>query len=273
MAKFLFEERLQSYNDDCKTNQEQNKRKFVCFILHVDRHKTINNLPYWYFNFLSGWELVSVDSLERQHEFSLKTISTMTISQLFENKFHSIEQRVRDNLMECFNFTTCVSGDRSINKFYELYDSIQSQSCELVHELSVFIMEHLNYFNEINSFINSDKECKFEWLYSVATDFKLLNESTTFMDAISQYLSNCVKKPLAHIVYQFEELSAWYPYLSLAPETQQMWRKIFKTRNLILNFEKEFSPLLGPRTFKIDHKPLKFMFPFSQFFYKSFQSA
>ena len=265
LAKFLLEERQQEH-----ANTVDALPKHVCMVLHMDRAANSSNSS-CYFSYLSGWQLVTVDSVEEQGLYPLvrcpdidddndvKPVLLQSITDLLQSDFRPISACIRDNLLWAFMCVSSCYGERSIEEFSDLMRHIHS-SDDLISCLSTavlcMIIDDTDY-NEAN-FCNHST-----WQSSVARNLCLLHTSAAFVDALKLHLTQCVTTPLANIVYKLERLSAWNSYFG----KEDLWKAMFQ--NLVVNDMDDMQIPHGVGSFQISRKPLNLMFPFSLHFIDS----
>lgn len=253
LAKFQLEELHREYaTKTCKN---------ICIILHISRiASSANPSSQWQFSFLSGWQLVVIDSLEQQEDFPLTKTLSMTVADLLQTGFRPIKHCIRENLVWAFTCTSSSYRERSMEEFSQLIVQI-TNSDSLVSCLAECLQKHIEKeHKELNDCIDITNQTR--WQVKVAFDNRLLRSATSFTDALKQYLTECVTIPLANFVHQLEKLSAWHSYFS--KETEAIWVDMFKTPD-IFSLSNVQVPQ-GPGSFKIHHKPLKLQYPFSQIF-------
>lgn len=260
LAKFLLEELQQEY-----TNTVNMLPKHVCMVLHMDRAAKSLSSSSWYFSYLSGWQLVTVDSVEEQGLYPLvrcpdidddsdvKPLLRQNIADLLQSDFRPVSACIRDNLLWAF---TCISlhyGERSIEEFSELLRCILS-SDDLISCLSAAVIRMIKDdadYHEL-SFCNPGT-----WQSSVACNLCLLHSSTAFVDALKLHLTQCVTTLLANIIYKLESLSALHSYFG----KEDIWKTMFQ--KLVVTDADDMHMPHGIGSFQISHKPLNLMFPFS----------
>jgi len=265
LAKFLLEELQQE-----RAAVDSTLPKHVCMVLHMDR--AVVNQPSsssWHFNYLSGWQLVTVDSVEEQgryplvrcpvddDSYSVKPVLHQSIVDLLQSDFRPVSACIHDNLLWAF---TCIStsyGERSLEEFSDLVRRIHSSHDLISICLSTAV---LHMITDDTDFSELDFFHPESWQSSVAHNMRLLQSSTSFVDALKFHLTQCVMTPLANIVYRLEGLSAWHSYFSKA----DLWKTMFL--NFVICDVKDMQIPHGLGSFQISHKPLNLMFPFSYHF-------
>ena len=267
LAKFLLEELQHEH-----ANTGSVLPKHVCMVLHMERAANSPSSSSWHFSYLSGWQLVTIDSVEEQGLYPLvkcigsddgcdvKPVLLQSIADLLQSDFKPISACIRDNLLWAFTCVSSCYGERSIEEFSHMMGCIHS-SDDLISCLSTAVLQLIKgddtEYHELNFCAPGS------WQSSVARNFCLLHSSTAFVDALKLHLTQCVTTPLANIVYKLESLSAWYSYFG----AENLWKTMFQNLALV-NTDDMQSPH-GVGSFQISHKPLNLMFPFSLHFIDS----
>jgi len=267
LAKFLLEELQQE-----SAAVDSILPKHVCMVLHMDRaaanHPSSSS---WHLSYLSGWQLVTIDSVEEQglyplvgypvvdDNYDVKPVLHKSIIDLLQSDFRPISACVHDNLLWSFTCISSCYGERSIEEFSDLIRRIHS-SDDLISCLSTAVLHMIEDdtdFSELN-FCHPET-----WQSSVARNVCLLHSSTSFVDALKLHLTQCVTTPLANIVYRLERLSAWHSYFS----AEDLWKTMFQ--NFVICDVKDMQIPHGVGSFQISHKPMNLIFPFSFHFIDS----
>jgi len=260
LAKFLVEE-LQHEHADSGSGLP----KHVCTVLHMDRAANIPSSCSWHFSYLSGWQLVTIDSVEEQglyplmrcpgadNAYDVKPLLLQSITDLLQSDFRPVSACIHENLLWAFTCTSSSYGERSIEEFSDLMRQIHSSE-DLISCLSDAVLE-LMIKDDIRPWVQPVSSRT--WQSSVAHNMCLLHSSTTFVDALKLHLNQCVTIPLANIVYRLESLSAWHSYFG----KEDLWKTMFQ--QLLECDLKTLQTPHGIGSFRISYKPLTLAYPFS----------
>ena len=269
LAVFLIEE-LQ------REHSKRQKEKHVCILVHVSRATDVPQAASWQFSYLSGWRMVTIDSIEDQSKHPLATIRhsdatdsaaaqpllQQSVAELLRSDFRPIRECIRENLMWAFACTSSSYVERTLEEFSELLGKIMS--CE--HMLSCLGKVVLSYIESCVDAEYNDRDDICDpnnWQSVAARNMCLLDSAGTFVNALKLHISQCVTTPLANIIYRLESLSAWHSYFrkdsTLA--SQYLWETRLSNPD-VFDMQNIRTPTVG--SFQINCKPLNLKCAFSQ---------
>jgi len=249
LAKFQIEELQHEF-------QESVFPKHICILLHMERNNVSVDTSSQ-FSFLSGWQLMMVDNVEDPGDFPLKSILQSSVGELLQTNFRPIKECIRDNLLWAFSCTSSSNNERTYEEFSNLlkYISDSELLVSLLSKRILDIIERTDNENDNSDIWNTDR-----WQIKVALDVRILHSSSSFIDAVKQYLSRCMTTPLANIIYRLESLSALNSYDS----NPEVWKDLFLNPDVLCLDNLEVPRCLG--CFKIDQSAIKLECPFSKSF-------
>jgi hypothetical protein len=218
LAKFAVDQHAAEYAKNASSYQ----KKHVCILIHTDRTSMLNRrrVP---FNFLSGWQLATVDVLEQQEQ-PLTSLLDCSLPQLLRRNsdgdghseryaFHRI---LIDSLSWCFCAIRYPANQESLARVQRLVREIAQSP-----EIQACIEERV--FGWIAENVGPD------WYLHVACERQRLTLAHTLREAIHQYVVDMVRRPTAMLLCCLERQSALTTFFECAaePELHQLWREFF----------------------------------------------
>ena len=180
--------------DSLKENPILQKHTYM--ILHLDRRRmdTKTKLP---LNFLSEWEIVTLDSLEDPF---------LPLVELYNKSLHDVVTSKRplikyisEQLFWSFTRIKYQNHGRGIKSVFDVLNKIKN-SDNLLEILEEEVCQSI--------FVESDSSEVSDWLQEVACDAKSLNQNSSFVLALEQKIYSVVKIPLSKLVFQLENINA-----------------------------------------------------------------
>ncbi|XP_038050110.1 uncharacterized protein LOC119723500 [Patiria miniata] len=230
--------------------------KHACFIVHVERDQNIGGMTTtfpWQFNFLCGWQQVTVDSLE-QPKLQVDEVIKMSISDICA-KSVDIDSVIKDKLLWCFS---CISYDHRSKTVDEILQLIRgvTECPELLQCLSMKILDDIK--EEVVDGFSIDK---MSWQVAVACEVELLFECASFILALIEHVKRRISQPLFKIVFFLEAHNAWNSYLN-REECQIVWETMLMNPAVCDVRSTSLPDPKGIESCKIDTPPPALCFPF-----------
>ena len=171
-------------------------RKHVYLIIHLDRRRAEAKvkLP---INYLSGWEIVMLDSLA-EPAIPLPELSTLTLIETVQKK-KPLARYIVEQLFWSFSRIGYGAHGRDLNSIQAVIEKIED-SDEFLCLIEQHVMDWVN--NEFRG--RADRE----WLKDIALNPYFINISSSFLVALEQEVLSVVKEPIAKLIYQLENLNA-----------------------------------------------------------------
>ena len=197
-------------------------RKHVYMILHLDRRRTdmMNVLPV---NFLSGWELVLLDSLEKP-EIPLPLLCKMSLYEAVLKKM-PLTKYIIEQLFWCFTTIGYQRHGRDIESIHGIIEQMKA-SDDLLQILEELICECVvSEFDTLN---------ELGWQQRLALDGYALNTSSAYVTALEEAVYSAINAPLSKLVYQMENISALSSYFCDQDSSQRMetWKALIHDKAL-----------------------------------------
>ncbi|XP_067672826.1 uncharacterized protein [Haliotis asinina] len=255
LMKSLIEKELGEY----KCENVPGKEKYVFVILHMDRNDSDESFSL--LNYLSGWNLTVVDTLEPKKipltEFLLKQKL-----ELVNELKHMVP--LGHYLFWSFTLIKYHSHARSLTSLRSLIENISTNS-----HLMEFIEGEV--FSTLETQFNqSETE---NWQVLVACDQLKLYTSLTLHGALENELMECMKYPLAAMVYKLEAANAWdcaIGQVEFQGKKSECWRQLVSTLS-ILDISDVPHPQ-GPESYPLTDPALILVCPFSKIFIERIES-
>lgn len=179
----------------CKRNAKNSlEPKHVCIICHLDRQK---DGPITQINFLSDWKLVMLDRL-RESNKPLPYMIGSTLKEVLESR-NPLRETIRNNIFLAFTTIQYIGTGHTAEKMMQVVCNVKkTDQCLSVLEALVF------------AYIKRISATEFEnWKRTVAYNEDALVKSSSYMNALEQYLSDQIKNPLCKIIFKIEEANAF----------------------------------------------------------------
>ncbi|KAJ8319134.1 hypothetical protein KUTeg_004225, partial [Tegillarca granosa] len=233
------------------------KSKYVFMVIHLER-KHIQLNPVTQLNFLFGWKMVTLDSLEKP-KIQLPDIIGMTVLEVLKSR-RPLYHCIKGQLFWAFTRIHYSSSRRSIGSMKKLLNQIQLND-EFLKDMEHVIFEWID--NEMEKEMGSMKTM--DWQVDIACNELQLSCATTFMDALESYILEMIKHPLAKIIYRLEDSNAAECYFiqdRYQEDRRKFWRNLVYSSNFLqLN---ELKQPTGPECYNCTTPALKMKMPFSQ---------
>lgn len=265
VAKHLIEEQRNTYISS-KVGNAVPPTKHVCIIVHVQRSSKIRKVesPQWQFSFLSGWEQVTIDTLE-EPVISILALLEKKVTDLLDTESFSFKRIASDQLLWCFTRIKYSSIkqptlDSVLHKVKWLKSSPVMMECfkRIVVQL-LKKKENENFHDPLQNL---------SWLVTVASNRLALVNSSTLVGAIEQYFNHLIQEPLAKIVYFLEKESAWPKEMFLSEPTSDdklhIWTELLLDES-IFNIE-DIPESQGGESYLVSGHRHKLEFPFVSVF-------
>jgi hypothetical protein len=247
LAKFAVDQHAAEY-----LKGEHELEKHVCILIHADRTAALNRrLP---FNFLSGWQMATIDLLEKQ-ERPLTSFFDCTIQQLLQSndgEHYSFRRIFLDSLTWCFCTIRYPAAQESLAYVRGLMGKI-AQSPELQGFIEEWVIGWIADVPQQNK----------DWCLHVACDRQRLSLAHTLKEAIHQYVIDMVRRPTAMLLCCLERQSALWTFFECAqtPQLRDLWWEFFVDPDV--TDIRAMIPPAAPEAYPIDPERRMLKFPFS----------
>ena len=229
-----------------------NLRKHVYMILHIDRRRAemTSVLPV---NFLSGWELVLLDTLEKP-KIPLPQLCKMSLYEAVLKK-RPLTDYIIEQLFWSFTTIGYQRNGRDIESIHTVIEKMK-MSTELIQSLEELICEcvvsDFDILNELN------------WQQRLALDGYALNTSSAYVTTLEDAVYNAINEPLSKIVYQMENMNALSTYFSAQESSQKIntWMAIIHDKSLFS--VAEIPPASGPECYVCTAADVELCMPLSK---------
>ncbi|KAL3859944.1 hypothetical protein ACJMK2_010123 [Sinanodonta woodiana] len=196
--------------------------KHVCMIMHMDRMESgTKSLPQ--INFLTSWKLIMVDSLQ-QPTLTLPTVYLYSLVEMIKTR-QPLDNYIREQLFWAFTRIQYSSNERGAKGIKSVMKKIHS-SKEFLGILDMFILNWIEKQSELE-----DKN----WQIEVSCDSHLLFSSSTFSNALDDYIKGIINDPLAKILFELEKKDSLETFFrkDASASLQEVWRELFTTSDII----------------------------------------
>ncbi|XP_046568818.1 uncharacterized protein LOC124277192 isoform X1 [Haliotis rubra] len=255
LMKSLIEKELGEY----KCENEPGKEKYVFVILHMDRNDSDESFNL--LNYLSGWNLTVVDTVEPK-KISLTDFLLKQKFELVNELKHMVP--LAHYLFWSFTLIKYHSRARSLTSLRSLIENISTNS-----HLMEFIEGEV--FSTLETQFNqSETE---NWQVLVACDQLKLYTCLTLHGALENELMECMKYPLAAMVYKLEAANAWdcaVGQVEFQEQKFECWRQLVSTLS-VLDIRDVPHPQ-GPESYPLMESALLLVCPFSKMFIERIES-
>ena len=242
-----------------KTTIEEIERKSakdwknVCMIFHLERIDGEARVPFQ-INFLSGWTLGLVDTLEkpRSNFTSLFDASVLTVLQ----QRRPITKPLKEQLFWSLTRIHFSGTGHTIQSMMALLSSLQSSTDGLML-LEEAIFDWIESKTEDNN-----------WQLDIATNLTRLRNASSFIYALEGHLSEMIRIPLAKLLFRLCDMNAIHCILSEDDNQQKgrlsLWRSLVKDEHFILL--KSVPEPTCPECYVCNSMALEMKMPFSYTF-------
>ncbi|XP_033637454.1 uncharacterized protein LOC117298354 [Asterias rubens] len=216
LAKCLIDRWMAKY----KTDEMYGGVKHACIIVHVERDQEgmTSSFP-WQFNFLCGWQQVTLDVLE-EPDLQIEEIIKMSIEDICA-KTLDIGNVIKDKLLWCFSCILYTDQSKDVKEILELIRRI-TESPQLIDCFRRTVLQDIQKDGVVDeSGIN-----KGAWQVSVACEHELLVECSSFNYALVEHVKRKIGQPLFKIVFFLERHNAWNSFFSQAQQ-KGVWKTMF----------------------------------------------
>ena len=176
--------------------ERQHVRKHVYLIMHLDRRRaeTKVKLP---INYLSGWELVMLDSLA-EPATPLPELSKMTLIETVQKR-KPLTRYITEQLFWSFSRIRYGTLGRDLRSIQAVIEKIEDSE-EFLCLIEQHVLDWVN--NEFRR--RADRE----WLKDIALNPFFINRSSSFLVALEQEVLSVIKEPISKLIYQMEKMNA-----------------------------------------------------------------
>lgn len=239
--------------------------KQICIVIHLERNGLFD-LP---FNFLSGWKLMFLDSIQKP-ETNFKQFLELDRFQIVKERI-PFEVFINEKMFWAFSRIQFVPNSYSARHVEESLKQMQTNS-SLTKTLQTCI---LSWTEKTQSHINvtTDFDSNDLWCTEVAKDVHAILQTGTFMGALESNIQNMMKVPLAIYMFVLHEhnlLSCLFvedEYMSARGEVLAQ----MVISNQYANIDTIPEPS-GPECYYCSSEYLNFHMPFSQIILRQIHS-
>ncbi|WAR10217.1 R213A-like protein [Mya arenaria] len=250
---------IERYRKDC--NPSLACSKYVYMILHLTcrpvsssmRNMSLTTGPLSQINFLSGWKLVMLESLNKPVR-SLPELCSKSLLHTLEDMMPFSDQ-IKQELFWSFTRIKYGRHGRNINSITQIKENIL-RSTHFLEDIADMIwssinIEHVGYQNE-------------DWCVDVASDLNALNTSEFFVEALERFILDVIKIPLAKIMYKLEQMMSVDSYFvddGRQKKRREYWLALFKDENVFSTAS--IKDETGPECYNCTSPDLRLKLPFS----------
>ncbi|KAH3751737.1 hypothetical protein DPMN_186306 [Dreissena polymorpha] len=172
-------------------------------------------------NFLSGWDLLTLESLQKP-VYSVPCLSSQTLKQAIDS-MRPLEKYLHDELFWSFTRIGYSQRSRNVESVLKVIADIQS-SKSLLPALENKIVKYIE--DTVGSASNE------EWCVHIACNANALNTSSLFADALLRHIISTIKSPLAKLIIKLEQVSALDSFFiddNKCVSRQNYWLSVFNS--------------------------------------------
>lgn len=197
--------------------------KHVYIIVHLDRRKTEKLIPLPV-NFLSGWEIVLLDTIE-EPEIPLPLLHKMSLYETVLKKA-PLARYITEQLFWSFTTIRYQRYGRNIESLHNIIEQIK-HSDDLLQVLEDLICECV-----VSEFVSLNT---LDWNEQIAIDAYALNTSGSLMTALEEKVFSAISAPLSKLVYHLENINALssYFYAEQNSQRRQIWERMIRDKSLL----------------------------------------
>ncbi|KAL3859950.1 hypothetical protein ACJMK2_010129 [Sinanodonta woodiana] len=235
--------------------------KHVCMIIHLDRMKSgSRSVPR--INFLTDWKLVMLDSLDEPKLPLLEVVDKSLIETIEQRR--PLSTYIQEQLFWAFTRIQYAPGGRSVESIQSVIEQIRSSK----EFLTILDEAIFNWIKEQQENIDVKN-----WWIEVSCDTRALYSSTTFSDALENYIAQVINDPLARILYELEKACALSTFLheDASADIQLLWRKLFNESE-IFSIQNTPKPT-DAECYACSSPVLHFRVPFFKVFYEKIETT
>ncbi|CAG8596276.1 6964_t:CDS:10, partial [Paraglomus occultum] len=257
LAKLIIEQLRNEYFARRQRNEYVNMpAKHACIILHHHRDQTNTS----FFNFMCGWEQVTIETLVPQE----KPLSALIEGDLGEviNSAYPFEEILQQELLWCLLCIKYPDSSQSIEHVRRLIEEIPNKKA-FVDILKMRIMQWI------------DENTRPNWRLRVASDKSAIYLHSSFADALLAYIRVLVRKPIAQLLYALEKHCALLTFFNITDDLKEdeelieFWKSMYLNKKII-DIEAIKEP--GPDGYSIASGLHDLHFPFSYYFMNQINS-
>jgi hypothetical protein len=263
LAKSKLDERWAEYHKTAPA-----KPKHVCMMVHVDREPLVDagddddghqGSATWQFNFLSGWDQVTLDSVD---------CSSVNVQKVRDQHIHAalqdemdIKEVLQQEISSCFYSIQYPPGRNAAEHLKNIVHNMTGdRSQKVIEGLKGRIVAWLAETAGV------DRHAA-DWVQRLARCRRKLAEGTTLANAIIRHMRQQVRHPLAMLLFRLEELDTLRTFFTLqdASQLQNEWLRLIRDEDVTV-----IKGLVPGETRKLKryNLHLKLQFPFSKYFFQ-----
>ncbi|XP_060586935.1 E3 ubiquitin-protein ligase rnf213-beta-like, partial [Ruditapes philippinarum] len=230
---------------------KSNPSKHVYLIVHTPMYKgsseAVSQL-----NFMSDWNLVMLDSLESS-DTDLPSLCDMDILKAIENK-RPLDKSLIALLFWSFTRIKYSPHGRDVDSINAILTKMKQSQ------------EFLTFLDESIWKIVSDMEIQEkDWQIKVACDIQALRNSSSFVDALEQYIMRVIRIPLTKLIFCLEShglLESYFVEDTVSADRRNTWLDLVQDERLfsIAKIPDE----TGPECYSCDTPDCALQMPFSK---------
>ncbi|XP_060594281.1 uncharacterized protein LOC132748683 [Ruditapes philippinarum] len=263
---------IEKYRSEYIESSKGPAMKFVYLIIHLGSRDVSyfngeSSCLVSQINYLSGWKLLLLESLECPR-ITLPALCSRTLLETI-----AVMLPMTDVIQEelFWAFTRIKYGNhgrnaKSINHIIEKMNSCPT-FLEIISELIWSYVQNW-YKGQLNE----------DWYVTVACDTKSLNTSSFFVDALERHIRRIIKNPLAKIIFKLEQVGAIDSFFiedSLTTERRNLWCAS-KDNEKLFSYsieDKQIKDASGPECYQCETPDLELRLPFSRIIFESIEET
>ncbi|XP_071798757.1 uncharacterized protein [Asterias amurensis] len=218
LAKCLIDRWMAKY----KREEMYGGVKHACIIVHVERDQNVKGMTSsfpWQFNFLCGWQQVTLDVLEKP-KLQIEEMIEMSIEDICARTVDT-GNVIKDKLLWCFSCIAYADQSKDVMEILELIRRI-TESPKLIDCFCRTVLQDI----QKDGVVYESGIDKGAWQVSVACEHELLVECSSFNYALVEHVKRKIGQPLFKIVFFLERHNAWNSFFSQAQQ-KDIWKTMF----------------------------------------------
>ncbi|XP_052068616.1 uncharacterized protein LOC127707898 [Mytilus californianus] len=258
LVKGIIEKYIRTHMVDMHQQQ-----KHVCIVIHLERNVT-SDIP---LNFLSGWSLFFIDSIETpltplEHLLNVDKLQIVT-------ERRPLDSYINKMLFWAFSRIKFTNGQNSVKILEDVM--MQIKSCnEVVSTLEDYVLMWIKKTSlDLEILRTSGYEqqdfCSTYWCVDVAENPHELLKAGPFVCALENSISDIIRLPLAPYIFKLLEQNLLSPVFvedACTPARRLIWRRVVLS-DIYVNTDGIPLPS-GPECYFCSSEPLNFYMPCSQ---------
>ncbi|XP_060598064.1 uncharacterized protein LOC132751874 [Ruditapes philippinarum] len=247
---------MERYSSEWIEKKSSSIKKHIYLVIHLvgEDSSVLEEI-----NFLSGWKMVMMDSLEPDLLYLCKT----SLLKVIENK-QPLSPILKKELFWAFTKIRYGSSGRQNEEIGNLVDMLKKSNPFL------FCLEK-------RIFADIKNRCKdainFKWQTQVASDVTALKTSTNFTEALNRFILDAIKHPLSKFIFLLESKGALHSYFAKDDyqcDRQRLWEYLFESDRIVSIAELQDG--FGPCCYICERVHRSLSMPFSQVIFETIEA-